>query len=199
MQRIKKHRVVPVVVINQIEETVPKLTALKEGGLPIAEITYRTACAKEAIELAVVKFPDMLIGAGTVINSEQATEAAALGVKFIVGPGFDKGVSDVCKAKGIPYFPGCVTPTEIIAAVAEGWKVIKFFPANIYGGLNAMKALAGPFPQIKFIPTGGVDASNLSEYLQWDRIEAIGGSWMMKGSDADIRKSCMEINEIVNL
>ncbi len=198
MDRVQKYKVVPVVVINKLEDTAPKLKALKDGGLPIAEITFRTECAKDAIKLAIKEFPDMLIGAGTVINEAQANEAVDLGVKFIVGPGFDKGVSSVCKKRNVPYFPGCVTPTEIMMAVADGWTTVKFFPANVYGGLNAMKSLAGPFPQIKFIPTGGVDASNLSEFLAWNKIEAVGGSWMMKGSDEDIIASCREIAEIVN-
>ncbi len=198
MQRIKKHRVVPVVVINKIEETLPTMKALCDGDLPIAEITYRTACAKEAIALAVKEFPEMLIGAGTVINPMQAKEAISLGVKFIVGPGFNKEVAAVCRESSIPYFPGCVTPTEIMEAIEEGITVIKFFPANVYGGLKAMKSLAGPFPQITFIPTGGVNAENLAEYLQWDKIEAIGGSWMMKGSSEDIVKNCKAISDIVN-
>ncbi len=198
MERIKKHRVVPVVVINKIEETLPTMKALCDGDLPIAEITYRTACAKEAIALAVKEFPEMLIGAGTVINPMQAKEAISLGVKFIVGPGFNKEVAAVCRENSIPYFPGCVTPTEIMEAIEEGITVIKFFPANVYGGLKAMKSLAGPFPQITFIPTGGVNAENLAEYLQWDKIEAIGGSWMMKGSSEDIVKNCKAISDIVN-
>lgn len=198
MERVKQYKVVPVVVFNEMDEVIPKLTAMCEGGLPIAEITYRTACAKEAIALAVKEFPQMLIGAGTVINAGQAEEAIGLGAKFLVGPGYNAAVSQVCKDKNIPYFPGCVTPTEIMTAVADGWSVMKFFPANVYGGLKAMKSLAGPFPQITFIPTGGVDASNLAEYLAWEKIEAVGGSWMMKGSNEDITASCKQIAEIVN-
>ena len=196
MNRVKQIKVVPVVVINKLEDTVPTLKAMCDGGLPIAEITFRTACAKEAIELGVKTFPDMLIGAGTVINETQAMQALAVGAKFIVGPGFDAGVSKVCKENSVPYFPGCVTPTEIIMALKDGWTTIKFFPANVYGGLPAMKALAGPFPQIKFIPTGGVDANNLSEYLAWDKIEAVGGSWMMKGSLENITEKCKEVINI---
>ncbi len=197
MDRVKTHKVVPVVVINDINETKEKMQALVDGGLPIAEITFRTACAPEAIALAIKEFPTMLIGAGTVINAEQANKAISLGVKFIVGPGFSSEVSAICKEKNIAYFPGCVTPTEIMMAIADGWTVMKFFPANVYGGLKAMKALAGPFPQITFIPTGGVDASNLAEFLAWEKIEAVGGSWMMKGSSQDITNSCKEIAHIV--
>ncbi len=198
MERVNQYKVVPVVVINDIEETLPKMKALCDGGLPIAEITFRTACAKDAIALAIKECPDMLIGAGTVINIEQAKEAIGLGCKFIVGPGYNKEVSLLCKEKGIAYFPGCVTPTEIMEAVADGWTTIKFFPANIYGGLDAMKALAGPFPQIKFLPTSGIDASNFTEFLAWDKIVAVGGSWMMKGDSAAISAACKNIAEKVS-
>ncbi len=198
MERVQKYKVVPVVVINKLEDTIPTLQALRDGDLPIAEITYRTACAKDAIALGIKEFPDLLIGAGTVITATQCQEAIDLGVKFIVGPGFDASVSKVCKEHDVPYFPGCVTPTEIMMAVNDGWTTIKFFPANVYGGLNAMKSLAGPFPQIKFIPTGGVDASNLAQYLAWEKIEAVGGSWMMKGSSEEISEKCQEIGKIVN-
>ncbi len=197
MERVKQYKVVPVVVINKIEDTEPTLQALCDGGLPIAEITFRTACAKEAIALGIEKFPQMLIGAGTVVNEEQATQALDLGCKFIVGPGYNAGVSAMCKARNIPYFAGCITPTEIMQAVADGWTTIKFFPAGVFGGLKTMKALAGPFPQINFLPTGGVDASNLAEYLAWDKIAAVGGSWMMKGSPAEIAEKCREIAAIV--
>ena len=198
MQRIDRYKVIPVVVINKIEETSKKLQALIDGGLPIAEITFRTECAQEAISLAIADFPQMLIGAGTVINSTQAEKAISLGVKFIVGPGFSPEVSTICKTHNIPYFPGCVTPTEIMMAIADGWTVIKFFPANVYGGLKAMQSLAGPFPQITFIPTGGIDNGNIAEYLAWNKIKAIGGSWMMKGSTQDIEKACNEIANTIS-
>lgn len=198
MKRVYQYKVVPVVVINKLEETKEKMQALIDGGLPIAEITFRTDCAQDAISLAIKEFPEILVGAGTVITANQAQKAIDLGVKFIVGPGFSSEVSKVCKENNIPYFPGCVTPTEIMMAVNDGWTTIKFFPANVYGGLKAMKSLAGPFPQIKFIPTGGVDASNLDEYLAWDKIAAVGGSWMMKGSNNDIVESCKKIATIVS-
>ena len=191
MQNIK---VVPVVVIKDINETVPTLQALCDGNLPVAEITFRTACAEDAIRLGVKTFPNMYIGAGTVINVEQAKRAVDAGAKFIVSPGLSKEVALYCKEVGITYYPGCVTPTEIMEAISLGIDVIKFFPAGVYGGLKAIKALAGPFPQIKFLPTGGVDASNLKEFLSYEKIYAVGGSWMMKG---DIVKNCLEINEII--
>ena len=173
-------KVVPVVVINSIEQTLPTMQALCDGNLPVAEITFRTACAEEAIRLAAKNFPDMYIGAGTVINVEQCKKAIDAGAKFIVSPGLSTEVALYCKEKGITYYPGCVTPTEIMQAIDLGIKVVKFFPANVYGGLKAMKALAGPFPQIKFIPTGGVNRDNLDEFLAWEKIYAVGGSFMVE-------------------
>lgn len=187
-------RVLPVVVIRSIEETEPTLEALCEGGIPAAEITFRTECAAEAIRLGVRKFPQMYIGAGTVINGEQAREALDAGAKFVVSPGLSPEAAEVCREAGVPYFPGCVTPTEIMQALSLGISTVKFFPANVYGGLNALKALSAPFPQVKFLPTGGVDLNNLREYLAFDRIVAIGGSFMMKG---DIRENCRKILEVL--
>ncbi|MBO5713021.1 MAG: bifunctional 4-hydroxy-2-oxoglutarate aldolase/2-dehydro-3-deoxy-phosphogluconate aldolase [Clostridia bacterium] len=187
-------KVVPVVVIKNIEDTIPTLKALCDGNLPVAEITFRTACAEEAIRLGVKTFPDMYIGAGTVINLDQAKRAVGAGAKFIVSPGLSEEVALYCKEMGITYYPGCITPTEIMKAISLGIDVIKFFPAGVFGGLKAIKALAGPFPQIKFLPTGGVDASNLKEFLDYEKIYAVGGSWMMKG---DIVENCLEINKII--
>ena len=171
---------IPVVVIKELSETDQILTALKNDGINTAEITFRTACAAEAIAYACKNYPDMSIGAGTVINAEQCEAALAAGAKFIVSPGLSSAVAKICNARKIPYYPGCVTPTEIMAALELGITTVKFFPANVYGGLKAMKALAGPFPQIKFIPTGGVDATNLDEYLAWEKIAAVGGSFYVK-------------------
>lgn len=173
-------RRIPVVVIKELSETDTILTALQNYGINCAEITFRTACAAEAIAYACEKYPEMNIGAGTVINEEQCEKALEAGAKFIVSPGLSPAVAKICKLRGIPYYPGCVTPTEIMAALELGITTVKFFPANVYGGLKAMKALAGPFPQIKFIPTGGIDASNLDEYLAWDKIAAVGGSFYVK-------------------
>lgn len=171
---------VPVVVIKELSETDTILTALKNNGIHTAEITFRTACAAEAIAYACKRYPDMSIGAGTVINGEQCEAALAAGAQFIVSPGLSVAVANICKERNIPYYPGCVTPTEIMQALELGITTVKFFPANVYGGLKAMKALAGPFPQIKFIPTGGVDRSNIDEFLAWDKIEAVGGSFYVK-------------------
>ncbi len=187
-------KVIPVVVIKDINDTEKTLSALRAGGINCAEITFRTACAEEAIKLGVKLFPDMNIGAGTVINEEQAIRAVNAGAKFIVSPGLSEKVALYVRRQGIPYYPGCVTPTEIMQALELGITTVKFFPANVYGGLKALKALSGPFPQIKFIPTGGVDLINLKEFLEFDKIFAVGGSFMMKG---DITENCKKINEIL--
>lgn len=171
---------IPVVVIKELSEVDKILPALKANGINCAEITFRTFCAKDAIKLACEKYPDMNIGAGTVINSKQCEEAIAAGAKFIVSPGLSVGAAEVCQAHNIPYYPGCVTPTEIMQALELGITTVKFFPANIYGGLAALKALSAPFPQIQFIPTGGVDRSNIEEFLAFDTVAAIGGSFFVK-------------------
>lgn len=188
------NKLIPVVVIKDIVDTEKTLAGLKKGGINNAEITFRTECAEEAIKLGVKLFPDMNIGAGTVINAEQAKRAVAAGAKFLVGPGLSEEVALFAKEKGVPYYPGCVTPTEIMQALSLGINVIKFFPANVYGGLKALKALSGPFPQVKFIPTGGVDLTNLKEFLSFEKVYAVGGSFMMKG---DIENNCKEIEKII--
>ena len=173
-------KLIPVVVIKELSETDRILKALKNYGVNCAEITFRTACAKEAIEYAVKNYPEMNIGAGTVINKEQCEAAINAGAQFIVSPGLSKEVAEFCAKKGVSYFPGCVTPTEIMQALELGLTVLKFFPANVYGGLKAMKALAAPFPQIKFIPTGGVNKDNLDEFLAWEKVYAVGGSFIVE-------------------
>lgn len=193
---IRQYKVVPVVVFNSLEEVRPKLAAMVKGGLPIAEITYRTACAADAIKIAIEEFPEILVGAGTVINAEQAKEALALGAKFIVSPGFSEEVAKVCGERDIPYLGGCVTPTEVMTAISYGCKIIKFFPCSNYGGLPTMKALAAAFPQVTFLPTGGISDANLEEYLKWDKIFAVGGSWMMKGTPDEIAEKCKKAVEI---
>lgn len=171
---------IPVVVIKELSETDKILTALKNVGINCAEITFRTACAADAIAYAVANYPDMEIGAGTVINAAQCEAALAAGATFIVSPGLSPAVAEICNAQNIPYYPGCVTPTEIMAALELGITTVKFFPANVYGGLKALKALSAPFPQVMFIPTGGVDRSNIDEFLAFDKVAAIGGSFFVK-------------------
>lgn len=194
-QLLANNRVVPVVVIRDIADTCPTLEALCDGGIPVAEITFRTACAAEAIRIGCEKFPEMMIGAGTVINAEQAKTAIGAGARFIVSPGLSADVAAVCREADVPYLPGCVTPTEIMAALEMGLSTLKFFPANVYGGLTALKALSAPFPQVRFLPTGGVDLKNIKEYLSFDKIAAVGGSFMMKG---DIRANCKQLMEVLN-
>ena len=173
-------RLIPVVVIKNLDDTEKIFAALKKDGINCAEITFRTACAKEAIALAVEKFPDMNVGAGTVINGRQCVEALNAGAKFIVSPGLSVEVAEICKANDVPYYPGCVTPTEIMQALDLGITTVKFFPANVYGGLKALKALSAPFPQVKFIPTGGVNRENLDEFLAFDKVAAVGGSFFVE-------------------
>ena len=177
---------IPVVVIKELEETDKILSALKADGIDCAEITFRTACAEEAIKYAVKNYPDMEIGAGTVINKEQCERAINAGATFIVSPGLSVDVAKLCKEKNIPYYPGCVTPTEIMQALELGINIVKFFPANVYGGLKALKALSAPFPQVKFIPTGGVDKTNMAEFEAFDKVYAIGGSFFVKDALAKI-------------
>lgn len=179
---------IPVVVIKELSETDKILTALKNNDINCAEITFRTACAKEAIAYAVKNYPDMEIGAGTVINTEQCEAALAAGATFIVSPGLSPAVAKLCNERNIPYYPGCVTPTEIMAALELGITTVKFFPANIYGGLKALKALSAPFPQVKFIPTGGVDRNNIDEFLAFDKVAAIGGSFFVTESLAKMEE-----------
>ena len=198
LTRIQNSKIVPVVVIKKLEDAEPMLQALCDGGLPVAEITFRTACAADAIRLATEKFPEMLVGAGTVINAEQANRAIDCGAKFIVGPGFAAEVAVVCRERGILYLPGCVTPTEIITAISYGLEIVKFFPCSNYGGLGTLKALSAAFPTMKFLPTGGISEDNVLEYLAFDKIVACGGSWMMKGTPDEIREKTAKAMAIVN-
>ena len=169
---------IPLVTIKDLSETEKVLAKIRANGLNTAEITLRTACGLEAIKLGLKLFPDMNIGAGTVINAEQCRKAIEAGAKFIVSPGLSKEVAEVSRQHGVDYFPGCVTPTEIMAALELGLNTVKFFPASVYGGVKAIKALSGPFPQVKFIPTGGVSKDNEAEYLALQNVFAVGGSYL---------------------
>lgn len=174
-------KLIPLIVIHDLADTEKILGGLKKRGLNTAEITFRTDCAEQAIKLGTEKFPDMCIGAGTVINAEQCKRALKAGSKFIVSPGLDVGVAEICAKNNIPYYPGCVTPTEIMQALSLRLTTLKFFPASVYGGIKALKALKGPFPQVKFIPTGGVNNDNLDEYMALDNVAAVGGSFLAEG------------------
>lgn len=181
--RLARAGVVPVVVLEHAKDAVPTAKAMAAGGIDVMEITFRTAAAADSIRAVSENCPEMLVGAGTVITLEQCKKAVASGAKFIVAPGFDEEVVRWCVENNVPVTPGCVTPTEIMAAMKLGLKVVKFFPAGVYGGLSAMKALSGPFGGIKFIPTGGVNAQNLAEYISAPFIHAVGGSWVCPKAD----------------
>jgi len=183
LERIKHAAVVPVVVLENADDAVPTAKALLSGGVDVMEITFRTAAAADSIERVAEECPEMLVGAGTVITLEQCKKAVSLGAKFIVSPGYCEEVVAWCVENSIPVTPGCVTPTEIMAAMEHGLNVVKFFPANVYGGLSAMKALSGPFGGLKFIPTGGVNGKNLGEYLAAPYVYAVGGSWLCAKTD----------------
>ena len=181
LQRVEELGVVPVVVLNDAKDAAPLAKALCEGGLPCAEVTFRTDAAEESIRIMSQEFPQMLIGAGTVLTTEQVDRAVAAGAKFIVSPGFDPEIVDYCLSKDILILPGCITPSEIAQAVKRGLKVIKFFPAEQFGGIDTIKALAAPYTNMRFMPTGGISAKNLPDYLSFKKIVACGGSWMVKG------------------
>lgn len=183
MERICAGKIIPVAVIEHAEDAAEAAQALLAGGIGSIEITFRTAAAAEAIALVSSVCPEMLVGAGTVITLEQCRKAAAAGARFIVSPGLDEEVVKWCLSQRIPVIPGCATPTELMRAMKLGLQVVKFFPANVYGGVSAIKALAGPFASLKFIPTGGVNADNLANYLALPQVCAVGGSWMCAKKD----------------
>ena len=170
--------IIPVVVLDDVSNAVPLAKALLTGGINICEITFRTAAAEESIRQIALNVPEMIVGAGTVLTKEQLKAATDAGAKFIVSPGSDLEVIRYAKELGVYMLPGAVTPTEIMQLIKEDIKVIKFFPAENYGGLKTIKALSAPFPNIKFVPTGGVSLSNLTAYLEFDKIAAVGGSWL---------------------
>ena len=174
-------KVVPVVVLDDAKDAEPLAKALVEGGLPCAEVTFRTEAAAESIRIMTEVYPDMLVGAGTVLTTEQVDKAVESGAKFIVSPGFDPEIVDYCIGKNIPVFPGCISPSEVAQAVKRGLKVVKFFPAEQSGGIAMIKAMAAPYHMLKFMPTGGINTENLKEYLACDKILCCGGSWMVKG------------------
>lgn len=195
---------VPVVVIENAEDAVPTAKAMMAGGINVMEITFRTEAAAEAIRSVSEQCPEMIVGAGTVVAIEQCKTAVNCGAMFIVAPGYDDEVVAWCVENDIPVTPGCTTPTEIMAAIKRGLKILKFFPANIYGGLDAIKALAGPFGGVKFIPTGGVNSTNLAEFIRSPYIHAVGGSWVCPKADISsqnfekITKLCKEARDIVD-
>ena len=185
LERLYNAAILPVVVLNKVEDAVPTAKALLGGGVDVMEITFRTAAAADSIAAVAKTCPEILVGAGTVITLEQCKKAVESGAKFIVTPGYSEEIVSWCVENGIAITPGCVTPSEIMAAMAHGLKVVKFFPANVFGGLDAMKALSGPFNEVKFIPTGGVDDKNLRDYITAPFIHAVGGSWLCTKADIE--------------
>ena len=171
--------VVPVVVLEDAEQAVPTAKALLAGGINAMEITFRTSAAKASIAKVAAEVPEMIVGAGTVVNVEQLHDALEAGAKFIVSPGSDADVIREAMALNVPVMPGVVTPSEIMMGLKLGVRVFKFFPAESFGGLKTIKALCGPFPQIRFIPTGGINQNNAAEYFKNPKIVAVGGSWMV--------------------
>jgi len=178
-EKIESHRLVPVVALNDVSDAVKLAEALIAGGLPVAEVTFRTSAAEEAIRLINKERPEMLVGAGTVTNVKQALAAINAGAQFLVTPGFSDEITASAIEHGVPIFPGVCTPTEIMKTLRYELPVLKFFPASQYGGLGTLKALNGPFPNIRFMPTGGINKDNVTEYLKYHGVIACGGSWMV--------------------
>ena len=179
--QFEKIGIIPVVVLNDARDAKSLGEALMKGGLPAAEVTFRTDAAEESIRILAKEFPDMLVGAGTVLTCEQVDRAVAAGAKFIVSPGFNPTVVKYCMEKGIPVTPGVQTPGEMEQAMELGLDFVKFFPAEPAGGLKMIQAVAAPYVGLKFMPTGGINKENVKDYLGYDRIVACGGTWMVKG------------------
>lgn len=202
LTRLTQAAIVPVVVLEDAKDAVPTAKAMVSGGIDVMEITFRTAAAADSIKAVSEGCPEMLVGAGTVVTLEQCKKAVECGARFIVSPGFDENVVRWCVENQIAVVPGCVTPTEIMAAMKLGLQVVKFFPAGVYGGLSAMKALAAPFGSVKFIPTGGVNPQNLAEFMAAPFIHAVGGSWVCpkaeiaNGNFEKITQLCREARRI---
>lgn len=191
LERINQIGIVPVVVLEDAKDALPLAEALCAGGLPCAEVTFRTDAAEESIRIMAREFPEMLVGAGTVLTTEQADRAAVAGAKFLVSPGLNPRIVKYCVEKGLLITPGCSNPSDIEQALENGLEVVKFFPAEPAGGLKMIKAMAASYVGVKFMPTGGINAENVRDYLSYDRVLACGGSWMVKDSlikDGDFDK-----------
>ena len=201
-KRLSDAKIIPVAVIDRAQRAIPTALAMAEGGIDVMEITFRTAAAEDALCAVSKACPEILTGAGTVITLEQCRRAVDAGAQFIVSPGLDELIVRWCTDRGVAVIPGCATPSEIMAAMRLGLHTVKFFPANAYGGLSALKSLAAPFGAVRFIPTGGIDAGNLSDYLSAFFVLAVGGSWVCPradiaaGSYEKITKLCRETRRI---
>lgn len=202
LNQLEKCMIVPVVVLENAKDAKPLGEALCNGGLPCAEVTFRTEAAEESIRIMSESFPDMLVGAGTVLTTEQVDRAVNAGAKFIVSPGFDEEIVDYCLEKGITVLPGCATPSEVAKAVKRELEVVKFFPAEQAGGLPMIKAMAAPYTMVKFMPTGGINPENVKDYLAFNKIFACGGSWMVKNTlvqNQEFDKICELSKEAVTI
>ena len=202
IDKFEKLGIIPVVIINDVEKAVPLAESLIKGGLPCAEVTFRTGAAKEAIQRMKRAFPDMLVGAGTVLSTEQVDQAIEAGAEFIVTPGFNDEVVEYCIEKEIPITPGCMDTYAIEKALSLGLEVIKFFPAEAAGGVKMIRALSGPYQSLRFLPTGGISGSNAEEYLQMEQVAAVGGSWMVKSDLIDecrFEEITTSVKEVVSL
>lgn len=203
LEEISKIGIVPVIALDDAKDAEPLAKALVEGGLPCAEVTFRTAAAEESIKIMSSKFPELLVGAGTVLTTEQVDRAVNAGAKFIVSPGLNPKVVKYCVDKGIPVTPGCANPSDVEQAIELGLDVVKFFPAEAAGGLNMIKSMAAPYVNMKFMPTGGINAKNVTSYLDFNKIIACGGSWMVSkdmlktGDFEGIKKLTKEAVEVM--
>lgn len=187
VNKIKKLGIIPVIVLDRVEDAKPLAEALINGGLPCAEITFRTDAAEESIRIMTTKFPEMLVGAGTVLTTEQVDRAVNAGAKFIVSPGLNPRIVKYCVERNILIVPGTSNPSDIEVAIELGLDLVKFFPAEAAGGLNMIKSLAAPYTKMKFIPTGGINAKNLKSYLDFDKIICCGGTWMIDKTAIEAR------------
>lgn len=201
--QVEEKKIVPVVKLDRVDDAKPLAEALCAGGLPVAEVTFRTDAAEESIRQMAKAFPEMMVGAGTVVNLDQAKRALDAGAQFIVSPGFSRKVTEFALDNKIMVFPGTCTPTEVMMAMEYDLPVVKFFPAKQYGGLDTIKALSAPFPSMRFMPTGGINASNIQDFLAYNKIIACGGSWMVKdtlineGNFAEIQRLTAEAVNLV--
>lgn len=190
--KIGEAGIIPVIKLHRVEEAIPLAQALLAGGIPVAEVTFRTEAAAGGIAAIRREFPQMLVGAGTVLTTEQASSAIEAGAQFVVSPGSNGKIIDRVLESGVAMIPGVATPTEIEAAMEKGLRVVKFFPAEALGGIAMLKALAGPYPQMKFVPTGGISADNMRDYLQQKNVLAVGGSWMVQPDLEMVQQLCQE-------
>lgn len=197
--RIGKAAIIPVIKLERVEEAVPLARSLLAGGIPVAEVTFRTSAAAEGIAAIRREVPQMLVGAGTVLTTDQANAAIQAGAQFVVSPGSNGKIIDRVLAAGVAMIPGVATPSEIEAAMERGMNVLKFFPAEALGGIAMLKALSGPYSQIKFVPTGGISANNMQDYLHQKNVLAVGGSWMIQSDLEMVKQLCQEACKMAGL